>query len=254
MRRTLLLLLSFLSINLTALDLSGEWKGIRYQYNDSKTEYIAEFTYVYHLKQEGTQITGTAFIQSKVGKYAEIAVRGFIEGNQFYFEEYQVLNATREENYLWCLKKGVLTIEEMQGKIELKGATPSFMEHFGFECSGGVTILAKDIQDINGEEVQELLNKSEKTPVSIYPNPFIESTQLTFFNDKTQPVYVDVVDIQGRIIEVLENSILSEGSKNYTFIPKTDAAASYYYIRIKLGDTMTTKAIQKITGLGGDYK
>ena len=78
--------LSFFALNLFAIDISGEWNGTRYQYNDSKTGYIAEFTYKYNLKQEGSQVAGTAFIQSKGGKFAEIAVRGFVEGSQFYFE------------------------------------------------------------------------------------------------------------------------------------------------------------------------
>jgi hypothetical protein len=45
-------------------------------------------------------VTGTAFILSKSGEFGEFAVRGFVEGNQFYFEEYEVLNATREENFV----------------------------------------------------------------------------------------------------------------------------------------------------------
>jgi hypothetical protein len=90
-------LLSFFVLNLSATDISGEWNGTRYQFNETKTEYIAEFSYKYNLKQDGNQVTGTAFILSKSG---EFAVRGFVEGNQFYFEEYEVLNATREENFV----------------------------------------------------------------------------------------------------------------------------------------------------------
>lgn len=248
------LALSVFTLHLSAIDISGEWNGTRYQYNDTKTGYVAEFAYKYNLKQDGSQVTGTAFIQSKGGKYAEIAVRGFVEGNQFYFEEYQVLNATRDENFLWCLKKGVLTIEEQDGKIEIKGATASFMEYYGFECSGGVTSLSKDNPSLTANELKELADKNEQTPITIYPNPFIESTQISFFNDKTQHVYVDIVDIQGRVIEVLENGIVADGMKTYTYVPKSTETSAYYYARIKLGDKMTSKSIQKITGLGGSLK
>ena len=93
-------LLSFFVLNLSATDISGEWNGTRYQFNETKTEYIAEFSYKYNLKQDGDQVTGTAFILSKSGKFGEFAVRGLVEGNQFYFEEYEVLNATREENFV----------------------------------------------------------------------------------------------------------------------------------------------------------
>lgn len=248
------LALSFFALNLFAIDISGEWNGTRYQYNDTKTGFIAEFTYKYNLKQDGSKVIGTALIQSKGGKFAEIAVRGFVAGNQFYFEEYEVLNATRDENFLWCLKKGVLTIEEQDGKIEIKGATASFMELYGFECSGGVTSLSKENPSLTEKEVKEISDRDNAEPISIYPNPFMETTQVSFYNDKTQPVYVDVVDIQGRVIEVLENGTLTVGNKNYTFVPKSNETTSYYYVRIKLGDKMTTKSIQKITGLGGNLR
>ena len=97
----------------------------------------------------------------------------------------------------------------------------------------------------------QIADKDNSSPIMVYPNPFMETTQVSFYNDKTQPVYVDVVDIQGRIIEVLENGTLTVGNKNYTFVPKSDETSTYYYVRIKLGDKMTTKSIQKITGLGG---
>lgn len=243
------ILLSVLVLKLSAIDLSGEWNGTRYQYNDDKTGYIAEFSYKYNLKQEGNQVTGTTFIQSKGGKYAEIAVRGFVEGHQFYFEEYEVLNATRDENYLWCLKKGVLTIEEQDGKLELKGSTSSFMEYYGFECSGGVTSISKENPALTDKEVKEIADKSENTAVTIYPNPFVDYTQISIYNEKSQEVYVDIVDIQGRIIEVLENGKLDAGTKTYTYQPKSDEVSNYYYARIKLGDKMTTKSIQKLTGI-----
>lgn len=38
-------LLSFFVLNLSATDISGEWNGTRYQFNETKTEYIAEFSY-----------------------------------------------------------------------------------------------------------------------------------------------------------------------------------------------------------------
>jgi hypothetical protein len=247
-------LLSFFALNLSATDISGEWNGTRYQFNETKTEYIAEFSYKYNLKQEGTQVTGTAFIQSKSGKFGEFALRGFVEGNQFYFEEYEVLNAVREENFVWCLKKGVLTIEEQGGKIEIKGATPSFMEIYGFECTGGVTSLSKDNPNLTEREIKEIADKDNANPINIFPNPFVESTYISIYNDKSQVVYIDIVDIQGRILEVLENKILPVGPLTYTYSPKPSESSLYYYVRIKLGDKMTTKSIQKITGLGCSNK
>ena len=244
------LILSFFVLKLSAIDITGEWNGTRYQYNDTKTGYVAEFTYKYNLKQDGNQITGIAHIQSKGGKYAEIAVRGFIENDQFYFEEYEVLQATRDENFLWCLKKGVLTIVENEGKLEIKGATASFIEYYGYECSGGVTSLSKENADLTEKEVKELADKNKTDYINIFPNPFVESTTISIFNDKSQAVYIDVVDIQGRILQVVENKRLAEGSLTYTYTPKQSESALHYYVRIKLGDKTTTKSIQKVEGYG----
>lgn len=254
MNKTIFTIIAFLftalTISASEISISGEWVGTRFQYNETKSQYIAEFEYKYNLTQEKNLVKGTAFIQSKGGKYAEIAVRGFIEGNLFYFEEYEVINATRGENFLWCLKKGVLTISEEDGKINLKGATPSFMEFYGYECSGGVTHLSKEKTTITNEEVTNIVNESNTPNLSVYPNPFVETTQLSFSIENTQPVIIDVVDIQGRVIETMENKTLEKGSYNYTFTPKPNMNSPYYYMRIKIGDKTTTRAIQKVQSLG----
>jgi hypothetical protein len=41
------------------------------------------------------------------------------------------------------------------------------------------------------------------------------------------------------------------GPLTYTYSPKPSESSLYYYVRIKLGDKMTTKSIQKADGVGG---
>lgn len=226
-------------------DITGEWLGTRYQYDATKSKYIAEFEYKYILTQDENQIKGTAFIKSKGGKFAEINVRGFVDGDKFYFEEYEIVNATREENMLWCIKKGVLTISEENGKINLHGATPSFMEFYGYECSGGFTQLSKDKIEIADEKIQEIAKNDANLNLTVYPNPYVETTTLSFDNPMTQSCVIDVVDIQGRVIDVLENRILDKGNYQLNYTPKPTTNANYFYIRVKLGDKLYTRAIQK---------
>jgi hypothetical protein len=246
---SILILAIIATVSSFAHDISGEWLGTRYQYDAAKSKYVAEFDYTYHLTQDENQIKGTATIKSKSGKVAEMAVRGFIDGDKFYFEEYAVINATRDENMLWCLKKGVLTISEENGKINLQGATPSFMEYYGMECSGGVTQLSKEKIIISDKEVKHIVDNESSFNISVYPNPFIETTTLSFTNTKSQPVLVDVVDIQGKVVDILENKILDKGTYTINYTPKPNTNASYYYIRIKMGEKTYTRPIQKAQGM-----
>lgn len=239
-------LLSFCTVLTSfAHDLSGEWLGTRYQYDASKSKYIAEFDYRYNLTQEGSIVRGTAIIKSKGGKVAEMAVRGFVEGDRFYFEEYEVIQATRDENMLWCLKKGSLAIEEVDGKVNLEGATPSFMEIYGMECTGGVTQLSKEKTLISEDKIKEIVASESDINITVYPNPFVESTTLSFTNPAKQQVVIDVVDIQGKLVDVIENKLLEKGTYNLIYTPKPHTIALYYYIRIKMGDKTYTRPIQK---------
>lgn len=248
MNKIFFTLIAFLALNFSvqaSTDITGEWLGTRYQYDATKSKYIAEFEYKYNLVQDENQVKGTAFIKSKGGNFAEINIRGFVEGDKFYFEEYEITNATRSENMIWCIKKGVLNISIENGKVNLHGATPSFMEIYGYECSGGFTQLSKDNIIITDEKIQEIANKDANLNLTVYPNPYVETTTLSFDNPITQPVLIDVVDIQGKVIDVLENKVLDKGNYQLNYTPKQNTNALYFYIRVKLGDKLYTRAIQK---------
>jgi len=94
------------------------------------------------------------------------------------------------------------------------------MEIYGFDCTGGVTSLFKDNPNLTEREVKEIADKDKANPINIFPNPFLESITISVYNDKSQAVYVDVVDIQGRILEVLENKNFPVGTLTYTYSSK----------------------------------
>ncbi len=253
----LFILSAFTSYAYQPASLNGEWKGNRYQFDETKSKYIAVFDYSYKLTQVGNQVTGIVRIaHTDNSAFAEIAVRGFVEGSKFYFEEYEVLNAVRKEGYIWCLKKGILDIKQDEsGNITLEGKTPSYMEIYGYECTGGVTYLTKEIKET--EPAQEVITDIAKESdfekslqVTVYPNPFIENTTISFTLAKEEPVYIDVVDIQGKIITSLENKTLTPGVYNFTFTPSSAVNTSYFYVRIKVGDKTISRAIQKLDNQG----
>lgn len=250
MKNVLLILFTLTVITTFAKNdgLNGEWNGTRYQYDAAKQSYIAEFKYKYTLTQdkESNAVTGTAFIESSAGHFAEIALRGFVDNNKFYFEEYEVLNAKRGENQLWCLKKGVLDIVEKDNKIILQGATPSYAEILGFECSGGVTFLSKEAIQVDNKEIEKIETNAIYNDVSIYPNPFSVQTTIKYINPKNQLVTIDVIDIQGRVLEVIENKELAKGEYQYDFIPKADVNSTYYYVRVVTKEKSISVPVQKL--------
>lgn len=259
MKNLILLISTFLTVSLFANqdipNLTGEWKGFRFQFNESKSAYIAEFQYTYTLTQEGNQVKGIAKI-TKEDSYAEIAVRGFVEGSKFYFEEYEVLNAKRREGFLWCLKKGVLDIHQTNNRISISGTTPSFVEVYGVECSGGVTLLSKEVKRVTQEEIKEISKGSDlekSLNVHVYPNPYVDQINLAFNLSQRENVLIDVVDIQGRVVLNLENRIMEAGEQFYTFVPSPDETTSYFYVRVKIGNQTISKAIQKVS-IDGEVK
>lgn len=255
MKKIILSLFSFVAFtsfsNIQPVNISGEWKGQRFQFNEEKSAYASEFTYTYTLTQEGNQVKGISKIEQD-GAFAEIAVRGFVQGNQFYFEEYEVLNAKRKEGYVWCLKKGILDIQKKDGHIILSGTTPSFMEMYGFECTGGMTILSKDINDLSNEGLKDITEQgADNNAITLYPNPYQHDVTLGFRLDSDMNVKIDVLDIQGRIVASILDERLTKGNHTYTFVPSPDEFANYFFVRLQLGDNVISKPIQKVSFEGG---
>jgi hypothetical protein len=243
-----LMMSTFFQLLASDPNISGQWNGKRLQYNAEKNAYIADFEYRYHLVQEGNQVRGTAKII--LGEYyADINLRGFVEGNKFYFEEYEVTKAQRREGYLWCLKKGVLDIKVLEtGNMSLSGATPSFLENYGFECTGGVTFLDKAKVNPSIQDVHEVIASNSKTNyhIEIAPNPFFESANIKLNLDKKEVVQVDIIDIQGRIVKDIHRGELEAGDYSFEFRPGSDIQATYFYVRMKIGAKTFSKPIQRV--------
>lgn len=240
----LLFFLLFSTVSFAELkisNLSGTWNGQRFQYNESKSAYIAEFEYTYELEQSGDQVTGVARI-AKDGAFAEIALRGFVKDDKFYFEEYDVLKAQRKEGYLWCLKKGVLNINHENNRTTLTGTTPSFMEEYGFECSGGVTLLSRD-HEIIAENVLNEIAKQDN--VSVYPNPYSDYTLISYAIDAKMKVVAELVDVRGQIVQTIFNDVREAGTYTLKAIPPV--GFNFGYVRMTLGDRVVSKAIQKVS-------
>lgn len=233
-------------------DISGIWKGTRFQFNYEKSSYSAKFNYEFHLKQNGHQISGFTIIKSENGSFAKLNLRGFIEGNQFHFEEYEIVEASRTEGFAWCLKKGTLEITNEGDLIVISGKTPSFMEVYGLECTGGYTYISKEnIEQPSIKQVDDIVQKVEQKDVIVkaYPNPFVLKTTISFDVNETAPVSVDVVDLNGKSTRIMNEETVTPGNYKVEFVPEIATSTAYYIVKVHIGNQTFTQNIQKFEGL-----
>jgi len=218
------------------IDLSGKWTGHRNQYSWDRKTFIESFQYEFNLKQEGNIVTGTSTIINANGDYADMKLEGIIIGNKFHFAEEEIESAIRPTGRVWCFKSGELNIVRDGDNIKLVGATPSYMEVTNYPCSGGVTDLVKnDVSDIDFS----LLDKAASVPtattgpdvnINVFPNPFVQSANITYTLPTDAKVQVEVFDISGRLINTLFNGNEKSGSYNLNFSSGSNKLMSGVYV------------------------
>jgi hypothetical protein len=104
---------------------------------------------------------------------------------------------------------------------------------------------------INSSSLVTGLDKKEAIPdeisLSLYPNPFIEKLNYSYFLPKQMPVTIELIDITGKtIIELVKEQIQPEGfhSGNIDAL-KNHLERGMYSFRIKCGDSViVSKAVK----------
>lgn len=247
------LFFAFLCLNASAdefyriTDLTGKWVGKRYQFSKDKSIYEMEFSYELQLTQVGKKVTGISLITSSSGAKAKINIVGFIENDNFFFEETHVIEATRDYSTFWCLKKGVLKISEIKDGFSMRGYTPSFMEQSKIECTGGYSYFARSIKEIpSTSHINDIVSTELKnnTEVNVFPNPFQSETTISFVLDKKSIIFLDVVDINGNSNILVNNTELEAGKKEFVFIPASaNSSNTFYIVRLYIDNKLYVKSI-----------
>jgi hypothetical protein len=219
----------------TRLDLSGKWMGKRHQYTWDKKGILQTFEYEFELKQEGNLVTGVSTIINENGEYADMKLQGVIVGNKFIFEEYEVQSAVRPDGRVWCFKRGELSIVKRGESIALMGATASYMETYNYPCSGGFTDIVKADNSNNetaGNQRFDAINTDLDAGnlINIFPNPFIEKAVVNYTIAKDSKVSVEIFDMQGKQIAVLQEGTQKAGTYNLDFNAKSFGFFSGVYI------------------------
>lgn len=94
--------------------------------------------------------------------------------------------------------------------------------------SGSVTEVKNQVQ--NARSFQLFQN---------YPNPFNPETRISFFLPKASPLTLEIFDIQGKLVEVLKNGVVSAGEHSINWNANSNPAG-IYFARLKTGNQSQT--------------
>ena len=197
------------------VDLSGTWTGEEIQYDKTNTFIVGKFIYEFDIKQDGNKITGTSFIQDPDGNFSKMNLRGFVIGQKFHFEEYEITNEVIKENTVWCFTTGELAISSSANKLSLTGDLEGYSSDNYRKCDDATVTLSK-----TSTTTAVLDNISDAISVSTYPNPFNEKVTLSYTLPKKADVLLEVFDLSGKKIatvvnkEQTANTYINELSRN----------------------------------------
>jgi len=95
---------------------------------------------------------------------------------------------------------------------------------------------------INGIE-QETAIIEHMQLISIYPNPFNSSTVIKYFIENKAEVNISVFDIQGKLIDVINNNMQEPGYNELVWEPSNIPSGLYIFKISSNGKSQTQKAL-----------
>jgi len=79
--------------------------------------------------------------------------------------------------------------------------------------------------------------------ISIYPNPFNSSTVIKYFIENKAEVNISVFDIQGKLIDVINNNMQEPGYNELVWEPSNIPSGLYIFKISSNGKSQTQKAL-----------
>lgn len=262
--RTLILLFTIIALQASAtsptlqilnakelkqLDLTGKFAGKRFQYTADQKNVMQTFIYEFNLKQDGNIISGTSTIINDNGDYADMLLRGSIVGDKVYFEEYSIKSEIKPDAKVWCFKSGALNIRKDEfGNIKLIGATPSFIPEYYYTCTGGYTDLTRSesAETVAAISDENRLQNADEMRFTVFPNPFLEKTSVQYKLTADAKVSLEILDILGQRIALLENNV-SKAAGDYTVgYQKNEVNAGIYIAKLTVNEEVFSQQIVQV--------
>jgi len=133
---TLTVLVSLLSLPISAQNLNGEWNGILFQEPQKK------FVFRMNIEEAADgSLSGTTFIQEegKNANFGTMAFSGKLDGTRVQFKESVILKEQILSNsFFWCLKSGTLSLKDYGSFWALEGPWTAS------NCNPGTVLLRKN--------------------------------------------------------------------------------------------------------------
>ena len=235
-------------------DFTGNYTGQRFQYTENKKAILRTYTYAMNIVQNGTTVSGTTTITSDNGDFAIIKLRGMVIDDKLYFEEYEIQDQKKSDDAVWCFKVGELQMGKHDQQTVIYGPTNSYTATYYLPCTGGYTMLEKVKTDVtNTTIVKKQIDQTVTTIIDnnqfdlqLYPNPFVNESNLFYTTGKDAKVNIELYDINGALIKTLANEIQGAGSHSIT-INGNNLTSGVYIVKLNIDGIITSKQIIKTT-------
>lgn len=239
--------------------LAGNWKGVEFQYDRTKTFIEEKFEYELQLTQEGNRISGTSLITDAQGNHSKMQLRGFVLGSKLHFEEYaieeQVMN---RPNTIWCLTTGELLIVKKDNRVFLSGTLDGYATD-PYACNQTYIVMeANSLEQINKRDESSSLTPKDQTELlstffdsrqqmDAYPNPFREEVTIRFNPEIKGDITLEIIDITGKKIATLINAQMPANSNEVKFIPPQQISNSgAYFAVLKANGKIYTRQLLQV--------
>lgn len=209
----------FAAFLLPAQTLHGDWFGSLVQPDNPPYE---DYIVALSMRQEGDVVKGITHIHLKDYPeiFARMAFKAVTNGEKVFFEEHTLLDHYHFDTYDWCLKRGILSVEERSTKsseyeLLLKGIWEGFTKDIA--CSPGDMQVVKVSQ--TPSSVDEILKREMGTEKIDEPIVEIEEPDLKEKVIPSDPVKDPVVavkkpdgygELKGRAITRMKEVNVSE--------------------------------------------
>jgi hypothetical protein len=219
-------------------NLSGTWQGIEEEFLGNgvlKGTYSASLV----LSQEGNKVYGNSYISFDEGKnYGILQIRGLVQGNKFYFEEYGIPEQKFiQANTLWCLRTGELDIKYKDGRIMLEGANyKGYADRYYFECVGNVRMSLSRESNTSDKNAELQNSEVAQQNFELRPNPANHEVQIYFLLSENAEVQIDLFDLAGKHESNITSSNYVQGNHSLLF-DLSPFPAGVHLVRMMAGNT-----------------
>lgn len=239
---------------ISTTDFTGTYSGQRFQYTENKKAILRTYHYVMNIVQNSTTVSGTTTITSDNGDFAVIKLKGMVIEDKLYFEEYEIQDQKKSDGAVWCFKVGELQMGKHDQQTVIYGPTNSYTSTYYLPCTGGYTMLEKvKVESSIANPVKKQIDQNVTTIVDnnqfalqLYPNPFMNESNLLYTTTKESKVNIELYDINGALIKTLANEIQASGSHSIT-INGNNLTSGVYIVKLNIDGVVISKQIIKTT-------